>query len=171
GITLPHEHLFSDISFCYKSAEEIDRKELGKQKVGLNNLYLVRRNPYIIKDNLILFGEDLITFEVLVFKKAGGNTIVDQTNIGVGRSPIAIRNISNITGINIVMGCGYYMNSTLPDYILNKSESDLVKDMVKEIYYGVGNTNIRPGVIGEIGMGPVIEDWDEKLLKIVTKVH
>ena len=171
GITLPHEHLFSDISFCYKSAEEIDRKELGKQKVGLNNLYLVRRNPYIIKDNLILFGEDLITFEVLVFKKAGGNTIVDQTNIGIGRSPIAIRNISNITGINIVMGCGYYMNSTLPDYILKKSESDLVKDMVKEIYYGVGNTNIRPGVIGEIGMGPVIEDWDEKLLKIVTKVQ
>ena len=171
GITLPHEHLFVDLSFCYEIPEETNRKELGKQKVDLNNLYLVKRNPYIIRDNLILSEEDLITSEILEFKKAGGTTIVDQTTIGLGRSPIAIRNISNITGINIVMGCGYYMSSTLPDYILKKSESDLVKNMLKEIYYGVGNTNIKPGVIGEIGMGPVIEDWGKKLLKIATKVQ
>lgn len=171
GITLPHEHLFLDIRFEGGELIEVEKKILYEQKVDLNNLYLVKRNPYLIADNLILSDEKLISSEVLEFKKAGGKTIVDQTSIGIGRSPKAIRNISNITGLNIIMGCGYYMASTLPSYVFEKSESDLVKEMIEEIHYGVGETNIKPGVIGEIGMGPIIEDWDKKILRVVTKVQ
>jgi phosphotriesterase-related protein len=171
GITLPHEHLFLDMSFYCKDSEDVNIRELSKQKVNLDNLYFIRRNPFSMRDNFILSNEDLITSEVLEFKKAGGSTIIDLTTIGLSRSPISVRNVSNLTGINIILGCGYYISSSLPNYILEKPESVLVKDMLKEIYYGVENTNIKPGVIGEIGMEAVIEDWDKKILKAIVKVQ
>ena len=58
--------------------------------------------------SLIIDDVGLVTEEVQAYRTAGGTSIVDVTNIGLGRDPQALQRISEATGVQIVMGCGWY---------------------------------------------------------------
>ena len=171
GITLPHEHLFIDSVPLTSSSNNTKKSRISNHKVSIENLGILRQNPFAIEDNLSLSDEDLAVKELLEFKKSGGSTIVDVTTIGGGRIPAAIKRVSKKTAIEIIMGCGYYLKEALPEPILKETESNLIKKMINEVYYGAGKTNIRAGVIGEIGIGPEIGDWEKKILRISSKVQ
>lgn len=171
GVTLPHEHFFVDSRWACLTSMEVERLTLAEAKVDLGNIGVLRRNPYLVKDNSLLSDPELAVVEVLEFKKAGGKTVVDQSPIGTGRSPVAMRSIANLTGLNILMGCGYYLKNHLPRSVLEEEEPKLTKALIREIQAGVGYTGIRPGVIGEIGVGPAIEEWESKSLKIAAEAH
>ena len=55
------------------------------------------------------------------------------------------------------MGCGFYLKETQNNLVLSSSKSQLMKEVVNEINYGVGKANIKPGIIGEIGVSSTIE--------------
>ncbi|MBN1834253.1 MAG: hypothetical protein JW820_00310 [Spirochaetales bacterium] len=171
GVTLPHEHLFVDSRWACPASEEITRTALSESKVDITNIGVLRRNPYLVRDNSLMDDPQLAASEVLEFKKAGGRTIVDLSSVGTGRSPVALRGIANLTGLNIVMGCGFYTRYSLPEAILKQSEAELTEALVREIRCGVGLTGIRPGAIGEVGVGPAIEEWERKSLKISAQAH
>jgi phosphotriesterase-related protein len=164
GLTLPHEHLFVDLSFVHDNQNE-------DEKIKLDNLYLLKYDHGVLKDNLILEDEEIAAVEVSRFKSLGGKTLVDQSSVGAGRSPQALKKVSSITGINIIMGGGYYLKQSLPDEIVQSEESELVAGMVKEIRSGADNSGIRPGIIGELGISPVIESWDKKLLRAAARTQ
>lgn len=171
GVTLPHEHFFYDLRWgCKKPSDPVERALLDS-KVGLQNIGLLRRNPYIVRDNSVMDDIELVTQEVFAFKQAGGRTIVDVSSIGVGRAPAAVRNVAVLSGINVVLGCGYYTKNTLAKEIIEEPETNLMSDLVHEIQFGIGATGIRPGVIGEIGISPNMEEWDEKTLRISAQAH
>ena len=108
---------------------------------------------YAINNNYddILDEEDLIVEELGAFNKASGRTLVELTNIGGYRNPQALKRISKATGVNVVMGCGWYMEKVYPKYIYEKSVGQLADMVVSEFTEGVDGTGIRPGIIGEIG--------------------
>ena len=54
----------------------------------------------------------------------GGRTVVDPTNLGIGRDPSALQRISRRTGLNIVMGAGFYLEASHPDYVKEMSVDD-----------------------------------------------
>jgi predicted metal-dependent phosphotriesterase family hydrolase len=56
-----------------------------------------------VKDNLLMNDVRLAERELLEFKKAGGDTVIDATSIG--RDPEALRRISRATGLNVIAGC------------------------------------------------------------------
>ena len=99
----------------------------------------------------ILDDETIAIEEVARFKAAGGGTICDPTNIGLKRDPEALARISAATGVNIVMGAGWYREKVYPDYIVSTSTEKLAELLIREIEHGVGETGIRPGFVGEIG--------------------
>jgi len=121
GVTLSHDHLLTD-------------------GWGLRQLY-----------EAILDDEDIAAEEAMRYAAAGGKTICDPTNIGIGRKPEALRRISERAGINIVMGAGWYREMVYPDYITQELPDVLAGRLVDEIVNGVGDTGVRPGFIGEIG--------------------
>jgi phosphotriesterase-related protein len=45
------------------------------------------------------------------------------------------------------------------------------RNSLKEIRLGAGDTGIRPGLIGEIGIRPDIEDWEKKSLRVAARAH
>ncbi|NLJ48999.1 MAG: phosphotriesterase-related protein, partial [Candidatus Atribacteria bacterium] len=101
GVVLPHEHIFIDISNQFtEPVDHIDRK-LAYQKVSLNNLGYLRRDPYLVKDNLILSEYDIARDELMIFKECGGQSIIDVTPIGTGRDPSRLRRLMEETGVNI----------------------------------------------------------------------
>jgi phosphotriesterase-related protein len=171
GVTLTHEHLFIDIRWACATSTEATRMALLEEPVSMRRLGALRRNPMVIQDNLVFSDPDLMAAEVLEFKKAGGRTIVDQSSVGTGRSPLAMRALANYTGLNVVMGCGFYLHGSLPAAIIDETEAKLVQTVLDEIRFGVGDTGIRPGLIGEIGVRPAIEDWERKSLRVAAQAH
>ena len=94
-----------------------------------------------------------IVAELALFREAGGSGLVDLTLPGVGRDPAWLVQIAEATGLHVVMGCGWYRGAYYPAEALidRRSVDDLADELVREATDGVGETGVRPGIIGEIG--------------------
>lgn len=97
--------------------------------------------------------EPTILAELGRFKAAGGSGLVDLTLDGVGRDARWLRALAEASGLHLVMGSGWYRGAHYPAdaRIDQRSVDDLADELVAEIEGGVGETGIRPGIIGEIG--------------------
>jgi predicted metal-dependent phosphotriesterase family hydrolase len=132
---------------------EVDPSELGvtlpHEHTQINLWHVPNRWDYweLTRD------EPTILSELALFREAGGGTVVDVTPVGVGRDPGWLRQISEESGLYIVMGCGWYRQAYYPPEALidRRSVDSLADELVREIADGVGDTGIRPGIIGEIG--------------------
>ena len=100
---------------------------------------------------VILDDEATAIDELRRYRAAGGRSICDPTNLGLGRNPEALRRISEASDVHIVMGAGWYREPVYPALIQGTSTDDLAELLVRELTLGVGDTGIRPGFIGEIG--------------------
>jgi predicted metal-dependent phosphotriesterase family hydrolase len=91
--------------------------------------------------------------ELAAYRAAGGASLVDLTLPGVGRDPERLRRYAEATGLNIVMGAGWYRTAYYPAEarIDRRTVDDLAEELVREFDEGVGGTGIRPGIVGEIG--------------------
>ena len=112
GITVPHEHLLIDGKCIFTEPEAASDRALAYEPVDWHNLSWLRYHPYENLDNMRLLDEQEAIDEAMIFKKSGGQTIVDVTINGIGRDPKALSRISRATGLNVVMGSGYYVAPT-----------------------------------------------------------
>ena len=153
GITLMHEHLFVDIRKTYPPNENTTATEidLWDQKLTLQNLHLAR-DLKPIGDNWILADEQMAIKEVSEFQKAGGGTLVDVTSKGLKRDPLALQRVSWATGLNVVMGSGWYHSSYHPEDMDQRTIEQLTDEIIRDVTLGVGETGIHSGIIGEIGV-------------------
>ena len=101
----------------------------------------------------------------MLYKQAGGGTIVDVTNIGIGRDPKALVRISQATGLNVIMGAGYYVAATHPPEMSLKTEEEITEEIVRDITLGAGDSGIRAGIIGEIGGSWPLQDNEKKVMR------
>lgn len=165
GVTLMHEHLIAN-SLCWRAAPRDQDERLWMDRpVSIEALGFLRRNPLFSKDNLRLDDEDLASSEILRFRLAGGQTVVDTTSIGLGRDIGAIRRIAHASGLQIVAGCGFYVDATHPPWIAGLSIDALCDAIVQEIHEGVGGSGVRPGIIGEIGTSLPITPREDRVLR------
>jgi len=121
GFVLPHEHLLCDLW------------------------------PFTGSYDAILDDENIIIPELIHYQKAGGKTIVEVSSIGLGRDPKGLRRISEKTGLNVVMGSGWYREKVYPSYVYELSTNELAEKIFQDITIGADDSGIRAGVIGEIG--------------------
>lgn len=145
GVTLPHEHILvthASVQHTFNRAFEVD-----------------------------LTDPDLAAREVALFAEAGGKTIMELTNIGIGRDPVALRRISDKTGVHIVMGAGYYKDGWLPPEVDAMSIEDLTRNMVEDIEVGVDGTGLRAGVIGELGMSRPRTATESRILQAAARAQ
>ena len=167
GTTLMHEHLFMALLKLVAPNENTPASEvaLWVQELTLDNLHLARtRKP--IRDNWVLSDEKLATEEALEFRHAGGNTIVEVTSIGFQRDPVGLLRVSDATGLNIVMGGGWYLKSYHPSNIDELTVDDMADEIIRDVTVGVGDTGIRSGIIGEVGIqGDPIEPNEVKSIR------
>ncbi len=101
----------------------------------------------------VLNDPTLMTEELRAFAAAGGQTIVDLTTSGMRRDPLGVRRISEASGVHVVMGCGWYREPYYPAEALidRTSTADLASRLVEDIEHGLDGTDVRPGIVGEIG--------------------
>jgi phosphotriesterase-related protein len=106
----------------------------------------------------------LASEELLRFAAYGGKTIVDMTNIGIARDPLAVRQISARSGVNVILGTGFYKDAWLPAYVHALTVEQMAGVMIAEIVQGIDGLPIHAGVIGEMGVSRPTTHTEEKAL-------
>ncbi len=171
GITLAHEHCLVDITVLFTEPAEAGQKSLAYQPITLENFGWVRYHSVNSLDNLQVFDEEIAIKELQFYKRAGGNSLVDVTNIGLARDPLALTRIARATGLNIVMGSGYYVGPSHPLELENKTEEEIAQEIVRDITTGVGDSGIRAGIIGELGCSWPLTDNERKVLRASARAQ
>ena len=106
----------------------------------------------MIKSYDVIFDDEQVAqHEVQLFKDAGGGSLIDASSSGIGTNPESLRRISKNTGVNIVLGCGWYREIVYEDAVFRQTSNQLAQRMVNEIREGFAGTDVKPGFIGEIG--------------------
>ena len=113
GFTLIHEHLLLDLM----------------------------RDAWI--GNNILNDPELAALELQRYKAAGGVTLVDQTNRGLAQDPLAIKRIAERTGVQVVLGCGWYRETYYEPYLNRWKTDQVAEQMVTDITEGIDGSGVR----------------------------
>ncbi len=121
GFVLPHEHVFLDV-----------------YEITMNS-HLILNDPRVAR------------YELAFFREEGGDTIVDQTVAGLHPDPVALRQVAEDVGINIIAGTGFYWEKFHPPWLRDMSDGDIVDLLIGDLTKGFAGTDIRAGIIGEIG--------------------
>ena len=164
GPTTTHEHILIDFSCMFHPPAEASERQMAYAPVTMENLGWIRYDPFGNLDNLQVLNEEEAIAEVERYGRFGGGTMVDATTIGIGRDPLALTRISRATGVNVVMGAGYYVGVTHPDDLDDMTVDDVARQIVAEVKDGVGDTGVRSGIIGELGCTWPLEDNERKVL-------
>jgi phosphotriesterase-related protein len=151
GVTLPHEHLLIDFTVMFAEPTAASDRGRAWSPLSLDNLGWVRQHFNANLDNLRLTDEQVARDEILLFKNAGGRTVVDPTPRSLARDPLALARLARATGLNIVMGAGYYVAAAHPPDMNRRTVDDLTREIVADVTLGVGDTGVPSGLIGEIG--------------------
>ncbi len=137
GFTLMHEHIFLDLM----------------------------RDAWIFTN--ILNDPELADIELDMLVQAGGATVVDLTSGGLREfdnpimfdqdtleplpPPLAVRRSAERSGLKIVMGAGWYHENYYKPRLWDLSTDQLAEEIIAELREGMEGTDVKAGIIGEIG--------------------
>lgn len=142
GYTYAHEHLHIDLS-------------------GFKNNLDCRFDQY-----------DLICQEMNDLMALGVRNIIEMTNRYMGRNPQFMLDLMRDTGMNVVACTGYYQNQFFPEHVATRSVEQLAQEMVDEIVDGIDGTDLKAGIIAEIGSSEgVITELEEKVFIAAARAH
>lgn len=164
GPTLMHEHILNDCTCWWRGRDPHFASPIRDVPVTPDMLWMLRQDPFANLHNCALDEEQVAVDELHLFKAEGGRTVVDPTCRGIGRDPLALLRIARATGLNIVMGAGYYLQSSHPNGLAGISKDAIAEELLIEAETGVDDTGIRIGLIGEIGVSADFTDAERKVL-------
>jgi phosphotriesterase-related protein len=152
GVTLPHEHFSTwtdDADF--DAPDEPAKAKLAREPMSLENYWYVRRNPSEHLENTRIHPMEHAVPEVERYHRSGGDTIVDVSSKGKERVPETARKVARATGVNVVRGTSYYTQDRHPDHVANRTVAELAEEFVGDVQEGIGDSDVRAGIIGEVG--------------------
>jgi phosphotriesterase-related protein len=165
GMTLMHEHILNDCRCWWHTPKTRERQYLAESFVCIEILGELRQDPFVNKHNITLDDEPLAIAELKAFAAEGGRTVVEPTCQGIGRDPRALRRISEATGLNIVMGAGYYLGASHPEKVAAMTAEQIADEIVREATQGADGSDVKIGLIGEIGVSSDFTPEEEKSLR------
>ena len=171
GLVAPHEHVYIDMEVFFAPSDEIEAKAIGEQPVSMDLLGLLKRNPFAVRDNVVMTDPETQTAEMMRFRYAGGGTVVDATTVGLGRDPRLLRKMAVDTGLNIIAGAGFYVEDAQTEAVKQMSVGQLQEQIVRELNAGIGHTGVRAGIIGEIGVSWKMMPFERKSLTAACRAQ
>lgn len=147
GMTLPHEHVLIDMH----SAAESGRPSYQPESV--------------LKRMIDVIGP---------LRTKGCRTLVDCTPANLGRDAKLLRQLAELTGLQVLTNTGYSGiggGRFLPPHAIQTTAEELAHRWLAEVKRGIGNTRIRPGFI-KIGVNAApLSTLDANLVRAAARVH
>lgn len=132
----------------------------------LVNLMLELRSEGLLND------VPIAVKELEGFKRLGGGTVVDMTNRSLRQHPRALRRISELSGVHIVLGSGFYRHQYLDaPFIDRMTTNDLAELMVRDLTEGIDDTGVRAGIIGEIACDEWLTAQEERIFRAAARAQ
>jgi phosphotriesterase-related protein len=162
-----HDHLLADARMLAApgAATGVGGAPAAEDPVAIDNLGFLRWNLLALADNLVLDDPDLAAAELRRAGELGQGTMVDLTSWGLGPSPAGLPAIARAAGMNVVAGCGAYLDRPHPEWIARQSREELVATFMRaldeELEPGCG---FRAGIIGILGTGEPVTDSEMRVL-------
>ncbi len=161
GRTTMHEHAFMDARVWLSA----DQGMPPNTKVTIRELGRLRWNVMAVEDNLVLDDPEIASRELSEAKVAGLSGFVDTTTVGIGRRPADLISLARESGLQIMVGCGFYVHASHPDWLEDAPVDQIAAELIRELDHGIDGTGIRPAIIGEIGTSTNITPCEERVLR------
>jgi phosphotriesterase-related protein len=166
GITLAHEHLWMDAS-ALVAVHGYHTTDVGPWNAAAAGE--ARWNPGSHPDNYRLTDVAAAVDELAPFVQAGGRSLVELTPPSLGRNPIRVREISERSGVHVVLGTGQYLEPVHEAWVAEATEAAITERMLVEVRDGIDGTGIRSGVFGEIGTSDPVTPGELRVLRAVGR--
>lgn len=121
GTTLVHEHVLVDW--------------IGADSTGYHRW----NRPEVVEMVLPYFVEA---------RDLGAETIIDQTPAYLGRDPLVLEELSQLSGVRVITNTGYYGavdNTYMPAHAHEESAQEIAARWIDEFENGIDGTELRPG--------------------------
>lgn len=164
GFTLPHEHIFWNLNnYLPEDLDPNDTSDPRNQKICIENLCELKYNLQHYPDNVVQQDLDVAAKELNWYKEAGGSTICDCTVHNLKGNPIKAKQVSQRTGVHVVLAAGLYCPCTLPEKLNAMDKYEAAALILKELREGVDGTDIKAGFI-KVGVDYSVPALDERNL-------
>lgn len=148
GLTLIHEHVLVDF--------------IGADSTGYH-----RWDKDSVVQVLIPYLEEV--------KSRGVVSIVECTPSYLGKDPVLLQKLSELSGIQFITNTGYYgavEGKYLPAYAFSASARELARLWIEEFNQGIEGTGVYPGFIKiSVNEGAQLSDMDKKLVQAAAITH
>lgn len=159
GNTLMHEHLLWNLT-------RPERRHLPVEGGPDSRKYFQTMTGSIVDvRNTTQRDRALAARETARMVKAGGQTIVELTIGGIEPDPEGLVSVARATGANIVMGSGHYVEDYQDPRNADRTVDSFAEEMIDQIQLGAWGTNVRAGILGEIGCQWPWTDLEKRVLK------
>ena len=148
GFILEHEHLLVDF---------IGAGETGYHRWNRDSV-ITKVLPYLTEA-----------------RSLGVEMLFDATPSFLGRDPILLKQLSELSDMLILTNTGYYgamENKYLPDDFFRSSIDDIAQKWITEWKYGIENTGVRPGFIKvAVDTAATLSGEHQKLIRAAARTH
>lgn len=165
GPVLMHEHILCDLTNPAWRSDPAPALD-----ITLANRFELDYRP-MVPGHHRLCDEQVAAIDLAAFRAAGGGTIVDLTTGGIGPDPHGLRRLSEMTGVTIIMGAGFYTDGYVDDAVKAWSVERLANTMIAQVKEGAWGTSVRCGIIGEIGVSWPMTGFEERSLAAAAKAQ
>lgn len=163
GATLMHEHLFIDLNPpAYRG--EVLPEGVTDAAIDLCNCFRAAYGQGHYTDNYRIDDFAVVKGEIEEMQRAGGSCVVDLTVGGLGPRPLLLQRMAQETGVALVMGCGHYVEQYQLAETAEMTVDQLAAQMTGQILDGAWGTEVRAGIIGEIGCQSPWTDREKRVM-------
>jgi phosphotriesterase-related protein len=171
GPTLLHEHILSDISGMVPEPEDPELRRLFDLPIALENLAEIRwsRAGRLSRQNIALDDPEEAVVELAELAAAGGRTVVEASPIGMRADVSRLPDIARRSGVNIVKGTAFFVDPFVPERYREASVETLAAVLLEEFEHGVDGTDVRAGIIAEVGTSAPVTELEARSLAASVK--
>jgi phosphotriesterase-related protein len=163
GPTLMHEHLLIDLNPPSVRSSTPDY-ESARTPIRACDCFKLNWGQTLNPTNFRVDEQPVLQEELREMYNSGGRTLVELTVGGLRPDPDGLRELSEATGVNIVMGCGHYVHEYQGPANATRTADHFAAEMVDHLTTGAWGTRVKAGIIGEVGCQAPWTDQEKRVM-------
>ncbi|MBP0616832.1 phosphotriesterase family protein [Jiella mangrovi] len=169
GRTLMHEHILCDLRAPGDRGSPAHG--LGSGPITMANRFAVDYFQNRVPENMFLDDDAAAELDLEHFSAAGGGTIVELTVGGMAPQSERLAALSRESGVHVILGAGWYTQAYLSPEIDGMDQDTIQAEIERQVLQGAWGTNIRCGIIGEIGCSWPVTPTERRILAAAAKAQ
>jgi 5-phospho-D-xylono-1,4-lactonase len=109
--------------------------------------------------------------ELMYFKEAGGQTLVDASTLDYGRNMELLKRMSEDSGVHVVATTGFNKHVYFPEWVGEEPIQGISELLIREVMTGEEATGIRAGILKSGSWYNVIHPLEEKVTRAVARAQ